>query len=107
MANLIELSEVSLTYRGQKSKALDDVSFTVPEGKVVALVGQSGSGKTTALKVALGMIKPDSGTVRAANPSTTGLVFQNPVSSLNPRWTVEHIVAEGAQAATRDRKSVV
>lgn len=100
MANLIEFSHVSVTYNGEKSQALDDVSFAVPEGRVVALVGQSGSGKTTALKVALGMIKPTAGEVRKADPASTGLIFQNPASSLNPRWNVKHIVAEGKADAT-------
>jgi ABC-2 type transport system ATP-binding protein len=44
--------------------ALDDVSFTVPEGAIVGFVGPNGAGKTTAMRIALGVLTPDAGTVR-------------------------------------------
>jgi len=44
--------------------ALDDVSFTVPEGAIVGFVGPNGAGKTTAMRIALGVLEPDSGEVR-------------------------------------------
>jgi ABC-2 type transport system ATP-binding protein len=44
--------------------ALDDVSFTVPEGAIVGFVGPNGAGKTTAMRIALGVLTPDAGSVR-------------------------------------------
>jgi len=44
--------------------ALDDVSFTVPEGAIVGFVGPNGAGKTTAMRIALGVLTPDAGQVR-------------------------------------------
>jgi ABC-2 type transport system ATP-binding protein len=44
--------------------ALDDVSFTVPEGRIVGFVGPNGAGKTTAMRIALGVLTPDAGSVR-------------------------------------------
>src|SRR5512145_514318 len=44
--------------------ALDDVSFTVPEGEIVGFVGPNGAGKTTAMRIALGVLTPDAGQVR-------------------------------------------
>ncbi len=44
--------------------ALDDVSFTVPEGRIVGFVGPNGAGKTTAMRIALGVLTPDAGGVR-------------------------------------------
>ncbi len=44
--------------------ALDDVSFTVPDGAIVGFVGPNGAGKTTAMRIALGVLEPDAGEVR-------------------------------------------
>jgi len=44
-------------------KALDDISFTVPQGESLGIIGLNGSGKTTLLRIIAGLIKPDSGTV--------------------------------------------
>jgi len=58
---MIEVSDLTVNY-GQ-IKALDGVSFKVPDGKVVGFVGVNGAGKTTTIKVASGVLKPTSGTV--------------------------------------------
>ncbi|MFD0705399.1 ABC transporter ATP-binding protein [Alloscardovia venturai] len=104
MTNLIEFKNVSFRYgksRGAAQQfALKDVSFAVPEGKIVALVGQSGSGKSTLVRLALGMLHTETGYVRAAERAHTGLIFQNPLQSLNPRWSVEKIVREGQPSAS-------
>ena len=44
--------------------ALDDVSFTVPDGAIVGFVGPNGAGKTTAMRIALGVLEADAGEVR-------------------------------------------
>ncbi len=59
----IELREVSKRF-AEGAPALAELSLSVAEGQVLVLLGRSGSGKTTALKIANGLVRPDSGTVR-------------------------------------------
>jgi ABC-type oligopeptide transport system ATPase subunit len=89
-------------------KAVDGVSFEIPEGRTLGLVGESGSGKSTTGYCVLQLIKPTSGSVRFMGKELTELprgqvrklrremqiVFQDPYSSLDPRMTVGNIVAE-------------
>src|SRR5689334_6181262 len=89
-------------------KAVDGVSFTVEAGKTLALVGESGCGKSTVSRLVLRLIEPDAGTVRFegrdlgalnANELRTfrrdaQIIFQDPYASLNPRMTVSQILTE-------------
>ena len=89
-------------------KAVDDVNFSIPEGRCMGLVGESGSGKTTAARSILRLIEPDAGRITVGGVSVTDLdrgdlrryrknmqiVFQDPYGSLNPRMTVGKILAE-------------
>ncbi|MGX6510865.1 ABC transporter ATP-binding protein [Rhodococcus sp. SJ-2] len=71
----LNLNDVTLTYPDgdQRLVALDRVTLDVPAGKVTAVVGPSGSGKSSLLAVAATLITPDSGTVTIAGTSTAGL----------------------------------
>lgn len=71
----LTLSHVTLTYPDGPSRltALDDVSMDVPAGTMTALVGPSGSGKSSLLAVAATLITPDTGRVVVAGTDTTGL----------------------------------
>jgi ATP-binding cassette subfamily B protein len=60
----LEMSLVSFTYPGRRRRALTEVTFAVPRGNTVALVGPSGAGKTTVASLFLRFWDPDSGTVR-------------------------------------------
>ena len=89
-------------------KAVDGVSFSIPEGKTLGLVGESGSGKSTTGYCILQLIRPTAGSIRFQGKELTQLkgeelrrvrqdmqiVFQDPYSSLDPRMTVGNIVAE-------------
>ena len=58
----IEFKDVTFRY-GNRTPALDHISFTIPQGKKVALVGSSGSGKSTITKLLLKYYEPESGTI--------------------------------------------
>jgi ABC-type glutathione transport system ATPase component len=73
-------------------RAVDDVSFTLAPGETVALVGQSGSGKSTIAKLLLRLERPTSGTIDFGG-ATVQMVFQDPFASLNPYHTVGHHLA--------------
>ena len=96
-------------------RAVEDVSFAVASGETVALVGESGCGKTTVALSLLRLIRPDSGRVRFEGAELDGasdrsemrwrqrlsIVFQNPYSSLDPRMRIRDIVGEPLVTAYR------
>jgi peptide/nickel transport system ATP-binding protein len=109
---LLEITDLVCRYpgrrrlfrRAQPVHAVNGVSLTVSEGEVVAVVGESGCGKTTLARAMLGLIKPAAGTVRLDGAPLGDMtrrerarrvlpVFQDPYSSLNPSKTVASIVA--------------
>jgi ATP-binding cassette subfamily C protein LapB len=63
LAGRIEFRDVSFSYPGQKAKALDKISFTIEEGERVAVLGRNGSGKSTIIRMALGIYEPTEGQV--------------------------------------------
>ena len=89
--------------------AVDGVSFEIEKGKTLALVGESGCGKSTVARLMVGLYTPTRGSFQfdgvdahATYKSPAGrklreriqMIFQDPYASLNPRWTVEDIVGE-------------
>ncbi|GAA3445036.1 ABC transporter ATP-binding protein [Planomonospora venezuelensis] len=108
--SLLEARDLHVEFasRGRRARAVDGVDLTVGEGEIVALVGESGCGKTTLARTLLGLERPASGTVRyggaplaystralKAYRREVQLVPQDPTGSLNPRHTVYEAVAEG------------
>jgi peptide/nickel transport system ATP-binding protein len=111
-APAIELKGVRKTFRvkgGLTGKdrhvvAVDDISFAVPAGGVMGVVGESGCGKSTLARLILGLLPPDSGEItvegqrvlamdRKARARLIQPVFQDPFSSLNPLARIRDIVA--------------
>ncbi|MEU4533494.1 ABC transporter ATP-binding protein [Streptosporangium sp. NPDC023825] len=99
---------VEFVSRGRRARAVDGVNLVVDQGEIVALVGESGCGKTTLARTLLGLERPAAGSVlyggvplayssRAlrAHRREVQLVLQDPTGSLNPRHTVYEAVAEG------------
>ncbi|RUR08621.1 ABC transporter ATP-binding protein [Legionella sp. km772] len=118
---LFAVKDLSVYFEQKKSwfkskqtiyKAVDGLSFSLKKGKTLALVGESGCGKTTASRALLRLIPAAAGEVyfKQHNVLTlTGralreyrkkiqIIFQDPFSSMNPRMTVGEIIAEGMLA---------
>jgi peptide/nickel transport system ATP-binding protein len=89
--------------------AVDGVSFDIGRGRTLALVGESGCGKSTVARLLVGLYEPTRGTIRFDGQDTRAvfasaggqalhrrmqMIFQDPFASLNPRWKVLDIVAE-------------
>ncbi len=114
---VLEFVDVSKTFTargafgrgGRRSiTAVQDVSLSVEAGTSVGLIGESGSGKSTLARLALGLIKPDSGEVRVGKRKLAGarerewrearrsihLIFQDPYDALSARMRVHDLVAE-------------
>jgi peptide/nickel transport system ATP-binding protein len=93
-------------------RAVDDVSFEIPAGGTLALVGESGCGKTTVGLSLLGLVKSQAGRawfdgedLLALAPEAMRerrrqiqIVFQDPMASLDPRMRIRDVVAEGMQS---------
>jgi len=90
-------------------KAVDGVSFDIPRGRTLGLVGESGCGKSTVARLVVGLYRPTGGTIEfggqdlatlrakreiAALRRRLQMIFQDPYASLNPRWRVRDIIAE-------------
>ncbi|GHC35771.1 MULTISPECIES: ABC transporter ATP-binding protein [Gemmobacter] len=80
-------------------RAVDDVSFEVPKGGCLSLVGESGCGKSTVARLVTGLYAPSEGSIAFApgadgRPLSVQMIFQDPYASLNPRWRVFDIIAE-------------
>ncbi|MFE2589706.1 ATP-binding cassette domain-containing protein [Streptomyces anthocyanicus] len=128
---LLELDGLRKEFGGRHPNvAVDDVSLEVREGETMALVGESGCGKTTLTRLLLGLLEPTAGSVRFDGQDLAALtasqlrgvrrqmqvVLQDPYSSMNPRMRITDIVAEplvthdpearGRRARARNRQRV-
>lgn len=117
MSDLLTVQNLTKTFRsgravlgtGEQVVAVDDVSFCIPQSTTFGLVGESGSGKSTTARIVGRLLDADSGSVRLGDEDLLALrgkdlfrarrrvqmVFQDPFASLNPRWKVGSLVAEG------------
>jgi len=108
--NLKQYYEVSkgLFQKPTVIKAVNDVSFQVKKGEVFSIVGESGCGKSTTAKLLMTIEEPTAGEIFFEGKDITKfnkkelreyrkkvqIIFQDPYSSLNPRWKVGKIIAE-------------
>jgi len=91
-------------------RAVDGISFDIPKGTTLSLVGESGCGKSTVARLAVGLYRPSRGRVvfdgtdleqARSDPMQRRrmqMIFQDPYASLNPRWRVRDIIAEPIRA---------
>lgn len=114
MSAVLQVQDLVVEYGGRISfRAVDGVSFEIGAGEVLALVGESGCGKSSTARAVIGMEKPRAGSVlyrdapvqplgmrtRPRELTAIQMVFQDPNSSLNPRLRVAQQIAEGSRAA--------
>src|SRR5699024_3553769 len=91
--------------------AVDDVSFTLEAGETLAIVGESGAGKSTTGRLVLRLLEPDAGSIVFDGEDVRDLdkknlnvmrrrmqmVFQDPYSSMDPRMTISDAIGEPLQ----------
>lgn len=126
---LLQVNNLSVYFAAKKhlfrasedlNKAVDNLSFELYKGKTLALVGESGCGKTTVSRALLRLLPINSGDIfyRDQTIRTLGrralqayrkrvqIIFQDPFSSMNPRMTVGEIIAEGMHAQGFSTKQI-
>jgi oligopeptide/dipeptide ABC transporter ATP-binding protein len=119
--SLLRVDDLSVHFRVRRGlrrasddvvHAVDDVSFAIDKGRTLALVGESGCGKSTAARAVLQLVTPSAGSISFLDQDLMELshgarrrmlrdaqvVFQDPYSSLNPRMTVHDLIAEPLRA---------
>ena len=107
----VENLHVSYPVSGGEVRAIDGVSLEIEKGEIVAVVGESGCGKTTLAKAILGLQKTTDGSIRLMGQpvqgtsrdmaSKVGMVWQDPYASLNPRWMIRRSLEEPSVLANR------
>ncbi|WP_299969675.1 ABC transporter ATP-binding protein [uncultured Roseobacter sp.] len=110
----MELAGLSLRFRGQPNDVVDDVSLSAKSGEVLCVVGESGCGKSVTVMALMGLLPPDSSIIssgnlkvgdkevdlrhdtlpRAMRGSRVAMVFQEPMTSLNPAFRIGDQICE-------------
>ncbi|MCX7923429.1 MAG: ABC transporter ATP-binding protein/permease [Clostridia bacterium] len=106
---MVKLHNVTFAY-GEEKKVIDNINITVPAGKVAALVGSSGSGKSTIVKLLLGFYPPEAGDIVINNKSINrytltelrDLIAYVPQEAYLFQGTIEENIRMGRDNATRD-----
>ncbi len=78
MSNILEVKDLNVSYGG--IKAVKEISFQVPKGQVVTLIGANGAGKSSTLRSIVGLVKPESGSIRLKDTELAGLSTDQIVS---------------------------
>ena len=90
---------INITKKYEEQEVLNSFSLDIEKGKCLAIMGESGSGKSTIAKIIIGLEKQNSGTVEIFDKDIEFL-FQDSYNALNPRMTVEDLIYEPLQFLT-------
>ncbi len=99
--NLVEVENLRVRYGAYE--AVKSVSFVLKEGEILGIVGESGSGKSTIARALMGL-QPVSGGTVVNRVTSTQMVFQDAVGSLNPRMTVAQTLTEVLKVVEKKQK---
>jgi len=96
----LNANNISFAYKKNKP-ILENISLSVPDNKVIGLMGDSGSGKSTLCKIMAGYIENYSGTVtldkemiNTSDYYPVQLIFQHPEKTMNPKWKMHKVLSE-------------
>src|SRR5699024_2730518 len=103
----LSLTNISFSYPDSVKKQLDNISLTIPQGKKVALLGRSGMGKSTLLKLIAGVLQPDEGSIKVNDYNISASGLGSVVSVLNQKphlfdTTIKHNIKISRPNATDD-----
>ena len=115
---MIECIDISKSYG--KKRVLDSISLASRDGKIISILGPSGAGKSTLGRILSLQESPDSGSVfldgidilslkgreRRKAAKSIQLIYQNPLSSFDPLWSIERSLLEGAEDREEGRKAI-
>ncbi len=117
MTTVLQLNQISKQYQGAKTPVVHDIAFILHQGELLSLLGSSGCGKTTLLRLIAGFEQPESGTIEIDGASVAGsgrwqpperrdigMVFQD--YALFPHLSVADNVAFGLKKSQRNRKAM-
>lgn len=90
---VVDVKNISKSFEGRQ--LFKDLSFTIPPGAVVGIIGPNGSGKTTLLNILIGEEEPDSGSVKIGQSVSMAYVSQSRAMQLDPDSTVYDEVSDG------------
>nr|WP_296156087.1 ATP-binding cassette domain-containing protein [uncultured Blautia sp.] len=97
----IEAKNISFRYNDKSPWVLENVSLSVEEGERVGLLGPSGRGKSTLIKLMAGYLKPEKGEILLDGKplplkgvSPVQLIYQHPEKAINPRWKMKKVLQE-------------
>lgn len=102
---LLKLSQISLSYHGKQ--ALENVDLTINTGEIITIIGPNGAGKSSLAKVALGLIKPNSGTRWTQKNLTIGYMPQKLHIDPSMPLTVERFLWLAGKSTKRQRRDAL
>lgn len=104
---LLEINNLNIYYKrkGKRIDIINNISLSINSGEIVALIGKSGTGKTTIAKTIIGIHKLYDGNITYnIDKRDIQYIFQDPYSSLNPFANISYIISEGIKFNSREEK---